>query len=48
MQDVIILQILGRHVIGLYFDGFLVSESFGFRYVIPWAKNSDKSVKVIK
>jgi hypothetical protein len=24
----------------LYFDGFLVSESFGFRYVIPWAKNS--------
>jgi hypothetical protein len=27
-------------VIGLYFDGFLVSESFGFRYVIPWAKNS--------
>jgi hypothetical protein len=27
-------------VIGLYFDGFLVSESFGFRYVIRWAKNS--------
>jgi hypothetical protein len=27
-------------VIGLYFDGFLVSESFGFKYVIPWAKNS--------
>jgi hypothetical protein len=27
-------------VIGLYFDGLLVSESFGFRYVIPWVKNS--------
>jgi hypothetical protein len=27
-------------VIALYFDGFLVSESFDFRYVIPWAKNS--------
>jgi hypothetical protein len=27
-------------VLGLYFDEFLLSESFGFRYVIQWAKNS--------